>query len=454
MSSNYTQNIAEYLDDSIYKNEDRYENEGEYDFSDIYKYVTNEDEEKYFRSFGAGLLALIQKKHPDIEGKKPADYILDACEKNGVDKTDIPSKKTLQNWFNGKTAPDKGPKTRKEGRKNDRDVLFAIAFAMQFTVEETEDLFNKVYLDRAFDMRSAEECIYWFCLNKGKGWDAAKSLIKQIKFDNGKEDLTTHTSSLFEDIKQLNTEEELIEYINTHTNNFNKESLTAKETVKEYLEEARKYAEEEIKREEIKSSYLPSWGEEDEEKVSEGKTDKRKTNKGKLYSGKNPELYQTILYGCGPSEWEQSEIELLRNIRFIKEIETRFPEEDSFGDSDPTYEALRKMIILLFSYHFWINWQMGDVPQKSIEKEEAKKEKNATFKKRNFMRHNEEGTTMSSRIFTQYVDELNDTLHECGFSKLYYGNPYDCLFLYCSMWDMPLILFRGIMNTVKPSKRK
>ena len=65
-------------------------------------------------------------------------------------------------------------------------------------------------------------------------------------------------------------------------------------------------------------------------------------------------------------------------------------------------------------------------PTQSVSEEK----KNAAFKKRNFTRHNEEGTTMPRSIFTQYVNELNDTLHECGFSKLYYGNPYDCLFLY------------------------
>jgi hypothetical protein len=50
--------------------------------------------------------------------------------------------------------------------------------------------------------------------------------------------------------------------------------------------------------------------------------------------------------------------------------------------------------------------------------------------------------------FDDYTSELNTILTTCGFSPLYYGNPYDWLFLYCTISDMPLDAFREIVSEV------
>ncbi|MCR5088482.1 MAG: hypothetical protein K6C08_03080, partial [Oscillospiraceae bacterium] len=48
-----------------------------------------------------------------------------------------------------------------------------------------------------------------------------------------------------------------------------------------------------------------------------------------------------------------------------------------------------------------------------------------------------------------FVTELNNILYTCGYGPLYYGNPYDWLFLYCSACKdngtSPLDVFRGIL---------
>ena len=105
---------------------------------------------------------------------------------------------------------------------------------------------------------------------------------------------------------------------------------------------------------------------------------------------------------------------MFKNVRLPKEIESRFPEAASFSDKEPTYESIRKMIVFLFSYTFWyhVQWE-----QKNFDVED-------------------------------YTEQLNALLNECGFSPLYCGNPYDWMFLYCTLSDTPLDVFRGILAEV------
>ena len=104
------------------------------------------------------------------------------------------------------------------------------------------------------------------------------------------------------------------------------------------------------------------------------------------------------------------------NIKKLKpkEIKNRFPEAGSFSEKAPTYESMRKMIIMLFSYDFWyqVQWE------------------NEEFE------------------LDDYISQLNALLNDCGFSLIYYGNPYDWMFLYCTLSEMPLDTFRDIISEV------
>ena len=97
-----------------------------------------------------------------------------------------------------------------------------------------------------------------------------------------------------------------------------------------------------------------------------------------------------------------------------KEIKNRFPEAVTLSKKDPTYEELRKLIILLFSYCYWYEVQ----------------------RKNEFVE------------LDDYIEELNAHLNESGFSLMYYGNPYDWMFLYCALSERPLDTFRGLLADV------
>ena len=47
-----------------------------------------------------------------------------------------------------------------------------------------------------------------------------------------------------------------------------------------------------------------------------------------------------------------------------------------------------------------------------------------------------------------YIEEINVHLNESGFSLMYYGNPYDWMFLYCALSERPLDTLRGLLADV------
>ena len=105
---------------------------------------------------------------------------------------------------------------------------------------------------------------------------------------------------------------------------------------------------------------------------------------------------------------------LFKNARLPKEIKNRFPEAVTLSKKEPTYEEIRKLIILLFSYNFWVkSMQNNEIIELDV-----------------------------------YIDELNVVLNESGLSLVYYGNPYDWLFLYCALANNPLDTFREILSEV------
>ena len=102
------------------------------------------------------------------------------------------------------------------------------------------------------------------------------------------------------------------------------------------------------------------------------------------------------------------------NANLPKEIKTRFPEAATFGEKDLTSEEYRKTIILLFSYCFWYQIQREEI----------------------------------DGGIDDYTDELNNILFDCNYSGLYYGNPFDWLFLFCAQSEQPLDTFRELLAEV------
>ena len=50
----------------------------------------------------------------------------------------------------------------------ERETGFRIAFSLHLTVEETDEFFRTVMLDRSFDCHTIREEVYYFCIFNGK----------------------------------------------------------------------------------------------------------------------------------------------------------------------------------------------------------------------------------------------------------------------------------------------
>ena len=155
------------------------------EYASAIEFLNDADE---FRSFGEGLLALMQKKDPLMDTEKAISHLTACCKKNGVELHDIGCINKLKSWLNGGPRPKKGI--------DSRESLFALAFALEFTPEETAELFHKVYLDRAFNFRNEKELVYYFCLANEKTWADAKRIIAAIEHDTDVYDATLHTTAI------------------------------------------------------------------------------------------------------------------------------------------------------------------------------------------------------------------------------------------------------------------
>lgn len=342
---------------------------------------------KEFRSFGEGLLCTMEQK----SGKRvedPALYLEELCKTAGVSIQEIGSRNTIKSWFAGGPRPKKGEASRKK--------LFAFAFALKLNPAETAELFQKVYLDRAFNHRSYIELIYYYCLNNGLSFEHAEKLIKSVSLsldaDAGQ---TVMTSYIAEEAALLHSDLELMEFIQANGHNFAINSRSAKEALLHIKQQALSEAQKE---------HFSSGA----DSLSYGRD---RTSDSFLYT------IITERSAAGP----RGTITIpFQSTILPKEIKTNFPQVKSLSGESESFEELRKTIILLFSYFFW---------RKAF-------------------------TSNLIDCYDDYCDQLNDLLFRSQLPELYYGNPFDWMFLYCTYVgaERALDVFRGILSEVLDEK--
>ena len=378
---------TEQMENALFEQWDEFDDYNE-DYSSLIGKLNSADA---FRTFGDGLLFFLQKRNPELTAETAIKYIEELCENTGVLKSDIASTNTLKSWFKGGPRPKKG--------EDSRASVFALAFALSLTPNETAELFHKVYLDRAFDYRNTNEIIYYYCLNNNKSLQDANRLIASAQIENIDDaDATVYTAQIKTDIEAIINESMLLAYIAKHGHNLEKKNVSAKKAVQKLLAEANALAKEDA------------------------------TERIAYTDGKEVPIYKERFAGYDKDSLNftyevitdltvsgsKGTITLFKNARLPKEIKSRFPEAVTLSKKDPTYEELRKLIILLASYIFWSKMQNA---KQLIDLDD-------------------------------YIEEINVHLNESGFSLMYYGNPYDWMFLYCALSDRPLDTFRGLLAEV------
>lgn len=355
-----------------------------------------------FRTFGEGLKDIMEKKAGKLIDN-PIKYLKTICEEAKVDICEIANDGTLRNWFMKSMRPKKGEGSRRK--------MFALAFALGLTIDETCDLFHKVYLDRAFNQRNYKELIYYYCIRRKLSFAHAESMIAKVSFDESvSDDKTMKTALIADETSSINDDDALLEYIHAHGHNFSMNNASAKAIARKWKDKAFCFAQKQYERKRM----LKKAAEKDAGKPA----GKDIWNNSIFYckDQKSDSFLYSMLTNRNASGRTGTEVVSLKNAVLPDEIKKNFPQVKSLADNVDSYEELRKVIILLYSYCFWNQ----EDPDDDVDYDR----------------------------FDEYVNQIGTLLIEANMPPLYYGNPYDWLFLYCALTNEPLDTFYGILEDV------
>ena len=111
--------------------------------------------------------------------------IMDLEYPDGYSKDAFKNKrKTVERWFTKNRVPE-------------RDYAIKICFALGLGYEDAVQFLRKGCKSYAFNVRSAEEAVYMFCLLNGKSYQEAEELLRQYRESDGNADIakTNETSA-------------------------------------------------------------------------------------------------------------------------------------------------------------------------------------------------------------------------------------------------------------------
>lgn len=404
--------------DELYEMVDR-DYKADYESSEVIRRINDPG---FFRSFSERMLAFYNEVtgscFTEAEATKDLQQRL-KCKGIPIDP------RTIKSWFSGEREPKYGD--------NDRERLFAVAFALELDTRQTERLFHKVFLDKAFNKRNHREFIYLYCIKNKLPLSTAENLIAHVNSSDNIVDideLTEKTKLLADALDRDMNEGELLTFILTHPRNFSLNNTAAKQRRQELLgdltgtEEKPGYAFQEYKKRgrELAINRI-EYDEKHKTMSSYGRNIFKPEGKDLLKpENRTPtstDFLLDMIMNPAFTEKGDNDTQSIRNIFQKKEIYIQFPDKNALSNTakDPSSYALRKDIILLYFYWHWVQDYLKD---------------------------------QSAYGSDGFIDGLNHELFECGFSPLYLGNPYDWLFLYCSTCAVdrysPLDKFRLILS--------
>lgn len=339
-----------------------------------------------FRPFSVRLLAFVNQ----LWGTEyDADTAAKAVLKSAKQKEVAITRNTVLNWFSGKSAPNMGI--------SNRERMYILAFVLGLTSDQTDLLFSKVLLDRAYNPRNIMEFVYRYCIATGKAYQTASSLLQQAEAVLADDDSSTETIGTQQmaaiSVSAID-EEELLAAVGQNRHSFVLSDVRAKAEVQNLLDKIRGNLV-------LKEYQLHHQAE--------------KSDRDLL--GRDTDSLDFMLYVIKDQEITSKKTKGLPSLPdlFPKEIANDFPDKSTFSLKDPSSYILRKEIIFLFFYYYWATYTLsGD--------------------------------------YDEFKENLNQRLENCGLSPLYAGNPYDWMFLYCvcaSNEDLtPLDIFRGLLAQI------
>ena len=350
-----------------------------------------------FKTFSEGLTEFISNHGysdslTDVD--KKASFLFNKLSEQAIKI----SKSTIKDWF----LSVRRPNTDIRSREN----MYKICFSLNLSENETAKFFNNVYFDRYFNFRNINELIYYFCLKNNKSYNNALNLIEKVKRiletnETSENNATIFTNNIAEQTQDFKDDEQLIQYITLNKYNFEKNNVSSTKNLHKLIEEAKSFAQIESE------SFI---------------LDTENMDKSSL------DFMLYIIHGMNFTaiEKELNDYSFSKNANLLDIIRINYPSKSTLtniiNNKNISYDILRKAMILLKFYVFWLK----AFKNKNID--------NAVYK--------------DATLVSVFISETNDLLYDTGLSNLYSGNPFDWIFLYCSTTHSPLDVFRDLISQV------
>ncbi|MGN0240106.1 MAG: hypothetical protein ACI4CS_00310 [Candidatus Weimeria sp.] len=348
----------------------------------------------------------------------------------------IPAPRNISDWFD-------------KDKTYSRETAYKICFAFHLNREQVDNFFRKVYLDRSFDCHNLDEAIYYYCIGNGSDWEHARRLRDEVgelpeknttaaapaaKAGFEKASVSTagetqnrersgdtsvvYTSTIREILSHISSDDELTQYLKNNISQFSYHNVTATENIRSIWSR-------------IAGENGLAWREgillrktdpaiRDDEKTF---TVDKKVSRWNIFS----QIISLKKYDYEKYSKDRSIKKILVSNRVLNSLaEQSFPDREgldkilSGGNAD--YERIRKLLILLEFYAYW-----------------AEKAVTTGYSKE---------TAGRVRDADKCFSLINKYLIDSGYPELYYGNPYDWIFMWALNSDRPLDEFRYYMGEV------
>lgn len=291
----------------------------------------------------------------------------------------------------------------------ERETGFRLAFALGLDIDETNEFFRTVLLDRGFDCHTIPEAICYYCIVHKLDYPTAERLItaapkpgKTAVPANGE---VLYTKNIISFLNTCPSEAALLTYFEDNLEQFGYNQVKAKEFIR-YLWD-RIFGPDKLAEKERK--YFPQ-----QEKGANPPAD-----------DSNWGIYLQILglsFDIDSIKADRTIKPILENKIFMHQFAaenypTRQSIEKLLRGETAKHDLTRKTLIMLAFYHFWMNTALS----------------------RGTIKTYEAGAQDRERC----LSELDQYLLDAGFPEMYAGNPYDWIFLWASNRAAPLLAFRS-----------
>ncbi len=339
---------------------------------------------------------------------------------------------TVRDWFSGKRRPSLDSRSRK--------LVYEICFALGASFELVQEFFRQVYFSRSFNCHTIKEAVYYYCLHQNHSYDHALELYETIKAmpETAKFEASdpVYTDQIRNALDNCRSDEEFLAYFSRNKSIFERWNQRALFYIEEFIRQIRG-TKEDIGR-------IEAFG-----KV--GTIPDAKTLAAPSASGLTIQKFFMHARHDSDYPWQYSGRNVT-SIDFMLEfiitfttgvtkdatlpdiVKLNFPSKKTFSkilnrsqsEMSTSYDSIRKCLILLKFYHFWVTLEL------MMDSGNAAENPQSDY----------------ADYFDDFCEEMAQLLEECGYEELYERNPYDWIFLWASTTEQPLESFRGVMKAI------